>query len=163
MSALDVMARVEEEELRFFETAGEATTDPGLKELFAILADNQRHHLDDLERVREGIVGGDMDATTLKRTASMVNSLRQMFSPRDVVKGLNDPDAFDRVVKAEDGMIDLLKGMAEAEPEERMRRVLELLAEKEREHLATMENIYEFVETPRTYLAWGEFSNLKSL
>jgi rubrerythrin len=163
MSALDVMARVEEDELRFFETAGAATTDPELKELFAILADNQRHHLDDLERAKGSVAGGEMDAAAVKRTARMVNGLRRMFSPRDVVKGLNDPDAFDRVEKAEDGMIDLLKGMAAVEPEERMRRVLELLAEKEREHLATMENIYDFVETPRTYLAWGEFSNLRSL
>jgi hypothetical protein len=38
-----------------------------------------------------------------------------------------------------------------------MRRI----AEEERHHLEVMENIYDFVESPRTYLAWGEFSNLR--
>ncbi len=38
-----------------------------------------------------------------------------------------------------------------------------MLAEDEKEHLSIVENIYEFVEKPRTFLAWGEFSNLKEL
>jgi hypothetical protein len=36
-----------------------------------------------------------------------------------------------------------------------------MIAEEERKQLNIVENIYSFVESPKTYLAWGEFSNLK--
>jgi hypothetical protein len=36
------------------------------------------------------------------------------------------------------------------------------IAEEEKKHLNIIENIYSFVESPRTYLAWGEFSNLEA-
>ena len=33
------------------------------------------------------------------------------------------------------------------------------LADEERRHLKVVENIYSFVEDPRTYLEWVEFGN----
>ena len=46
--------------------------------------------------------------------------------------------------------------MAEREP-----NVLWQLTAEERNHLEIVDNIYDFVEAPRSYLAWGEFSNLR--
>jgi rubrerythrin len=66
-------------------------------------------------------------------------------------------------VKAEEEVIVLLDGMAKAEGEDNTRELLVLLAEEEKQHLSRMENIYEFVEAPRSYLEWGEFSNLHPL
>jgi hypothetical protein len=40
-------------------------------------------------------------------------------------------------------------------------KILQMLADEERKHLEIMENIYDFVEAPKNYLAWGEFGNLK--
>jgi hypothetical protein len=45
----------------------------------------------------------------------------------------------------------------------KMRRVLERIVSDEKDHLSKIENIYEFMETPHTYLEWGEFSNLHPL
>lgn len=164
MNAFDVITRVEEDELRFFETAGTATTDPEMKELFAILADNQKHHLDDLEKLKESMAGVETDTVRFDRVGSLINGLRRILSSRDILKELkDDPDAFARIEKAEDEMITLLKGMANSVPEEHVRHMLELLAEEEKGHLGTMESIYEFVEAPRSYLEWGEFSNLHPL
>jgi hypothetical protein len=39
--------------------------------------------------------------------------------------------------------------------------LLRKLAEEEQLHLQVIENIYDFVESPRTYLAWGEFGTLR--
>ncbi len=36
-----------------------------------------------------------------------------------------------------------------------------VVADAERYHLEEMENIHDFVETPDTCLAWGEFSNIR--
>jgi rubrerythrin len=53
--------------------------------------------------------------------------------------------------------------LSEQAENEQLKKVCHLQAEKEREHLEMLEKIYFFVEEPRTYLEWGEFSNLKSL
>jgi len=36
-----------------------------------------------------------------------------------------------------------------------------MIADEERKHLNIVENIYSIVESAKTCLAWGEFSNLK--
>jgi dsDNA-binding SOS-regulon protein len=94
----------------------------------------------------------------------VVNGFRRALYNCDLPKEFKqDADAFDHIVKAEEGIIELLDGMAKAEPEENTRELLVLLAEEEKLHLSRMENIYEFIEAPRSYLEWGEFSNLHPL
>lgn len=36
-----------------------------------------------------------------------------------------------------------------------------MIADEERKHLSIDENIHDFVESPKNFPAWGEFSNLK--
>ncbi len=74
-----------------------------------------------------------------------------------------DPDGFYHVVKAEEENIRILEGMAASEPSETASLLLQELADDERKHLEIMENIYDFVEKPHSYLECGEFSNLNQL
>jgi len=39
--------------------------------------------------------------------------------------------------------------------------LLQKIANEEKKHYNIMENLYDLVLAPQTYLAWGEFSNLK--
>ena len=100
----------------------------------------------------------------MDRAGQMVNGFRRTLSSSDLPKEFKqDADAFGHIVKAEEEVIDLLDGMAKAEPEGNTRELLALLAVEEKRHLSRMENIYEFIEAPRSYLEWGEFSNLHPL
>ena len=164
MDAIEFMARFEEDGLRFFETLSTESTDAELKELFELLADNQKRHLGSLEKLRENLHGIETDTTLVDRAGVVVNGFRRTLYSHDIVKELRqDADAFDHIVKAEEEVIVLLDGMAKAEGEENTRELLVLLAEEEKQHLSRMENIYEFVEAPRSFLEWGEFSNLNPL
>jgi rubrerythrin len=164
MDAIEFMARFEEDGLRFFETLSAESADTELKELFELLADNQKRHLGSLEKLRENLHGIETDTTLVDRAGQVVNGFRRTLYSQDIVKELRqDADAFDHIVKAEEEVIVLLDGMAKAEGEENTRELLVLLAEEEKQHLSRMENIYEFVEAPRSYLEWGEFSNLHPL
>ncbi len=164
MDAIEFMTRFEEDGLRFFETLGAESIDAERKELFEILADNQKRHLGSLEKLKENLHGIETDTTLVDRAGQMVNGFRRTLYCHDIVKEFKqDTDAFDHIVKAEEEVIELLAGMARAEPEENTRELLALLAEEEKQHLSRMENIYEFIEAPRSYLEWGEFSNLHLL
>jgi len=164
MDAIEFMTRFEEDGLRFFETLCAESIDAERKELFEILADNQKRHLGSLEKLKENLHGIETDTTLVDRAGQMVNGFRRTLYSHDIIKELKqDTDAFDHIVKAEEEIIELLDGMAKAEPEENTHEVLALLAEEEKQHLIRMEHIYEFVEAPRSYLEWGEFSNLQTL
>jgi len=164
MNAIEFMARFEEDGLRFFETLCAESLDAERKELFELLADNQKRHLGSLEKLKKNLHGIETDAALVDRAGVVVNGFRRTLGNCDILKACKqDVDAFDHIVKAEEEMIELLDGMAKAEPEENTRELLLLLADEEKQHLSRMENIYEFIEAPRSFLEWGEFSNLHPL
>jgi rubrerythrin len=74
-----------------------------------------------------------------------------------------DPDGYRHVLQEEEETIGLLSELAARTDRAGVKEALLAVAEQEREHLLTMENLYAFVDEPRTYLAWGEFSNLRTL
>lgn len=164
MDAIEFMARFGEDGLRFFETLGAESADAERKELFDLLADNQKRHLGSLESLKENVHGIETDTTLVDRAEQVINGFRRALNHHDLLKEFKqDADAFDHIVQAEEEIIGLLDGMAKAEAEGNTRELLILLAEEEKQHLSRMENIYEFIEAPRSYLEWGEFSNLQPL
>ena len=164
MNALDFMTRFEEDCLRFYETLGRDEQDRELSNLYGLLADSQRKHLDALAAVKETARSSDAESALVERADHVVNGFRQALFTHDIMKEMkNDRDAFAHVLHAEEEMIKLCEGMAKAEPNANARVLLAWLAESEKRHLKEIEEIYDFVEAPGCYLEWGEFSNLRSL
>ena len=118
------------------------------KELFELLADNQKRHLGSLEKLKVNLHGIKIDSTLVDRPAWWsrlpADALQQRF-PKEFKQ---DTDAFDHIVKAEEEVIGLLDGMAKAEPEGNTRELLVLLAEEEKQHLSRMENISNLLKPP---------------
>lgn len=164
MNAINFMIQTEEDGLRLYEMLGYETTDPELKEIFDLLAERQRNHLDTLETLKESVTPSDADSMFAERTRHLTNGFRRLLDSHDILHELkNDRDAFLHIVKAEEETIGLLEGMAKAESRMNTRILLERIAEDERAHLSNIEYIYDFIEAPHTFLEWGEFSNLHTL
>jgi rubrerythrin len=163
MNAIDFMISTEEDGLRLYETLSQEATDMELKEIFSLLADSQNKHLASLETLKKNLSKTDIDSMTAKGS-NTINGFRKLLNKRHVLGMLkNDQDAFWHVVTTEEEIIRTLEGIASAEPQEEMRRVLERIVSDEKEHLSKIENIYEFIETPHSFLEWGEFPNLHPL
>ena len=164
MNALDFMARFGEDSLRFYETLGKDEHNRELSDLYKLLADSQRRHLDALEAVKKTVSSTDAESVLVERAGHFVNGFRQLLFTHDIMKEMkNDRDAFAHVLHAEEEMINLCEGMAKAEPNVNTKALLAWLAESEKRHLEEIEGIYDFVEAPGCYLEWGEFSNLHPL
>jgi rubrerythrin len=73
----------------------------------------------------------------------------------------NDPDSYRHAVLEEEKGVRFYEELAAQAKDEGTRGIILMIADEERKHLNIVENIYSFVESPKTYLAWGEFSNLK--
>lgn len=164
MNALDFMTRFEEDCLRFYETLGSDERNRELSELYGLLADSQRKHLDALEAVKKAVRSSDAESVLVERAGHVMNGFRQVLFTHDIMKEMrHDRDAFAHVLHAEEEMIKLCEGMAKAEPNVNTKALLAWLAESEKRHLMEIEEIYDFVESPGCYLEWGEFANLRSL
>lgn len=163
MNALEFMTKFDKDCLSFYENLGSKATDPEMIELYGLLANSQLKHL---VRLEEMLAEQRANAETvlLDRIGDHEYGLEHLLFDHNQLKAMkNDRDAFEHVVHAEEDVIRLFEGMARAEKSEGTRRMLAMLAEDEKEHLAEIEEIYDFVEKPDCYLEWGEFSNLKTL
>lgn len=164
MNVLDYAIRIEEEGLQLYERLGYDTQHPDLKRIFGLLADAERKHATELETLKQQVDPADTDSVMLDRACHLESGFKKLLASNDALHELKkDPDAFWHIVRAEEENIRLLEGMAAAEPHEGARTLFLKIAEDEKRHLDTIESIYEFIESPHTYLEWGEFSNLHPL
>jgi len=140
----------------------ETVTDVELKRLFTLLAAAEDEHIDKLADLKDNM--NKLDAQDLNRLEESVCVYSPHIDPRHLAEALShDPDAYRHVVQEEEETIEFFDQLSDQAGSEQLKRICRMQAAKEREHLTMLENIYFFVEEPRTYLEWGEFSNLKPL
>ncbi|GFE62269.1 ferritin family protein [Geobacter sp. AOG2] len=159
MNVFDCAIKIEEESRKLYEELATAATVPELKNLFTLLAASEEEHRDALVKMK-------MDAKPSKAQFKALEEAACVFQPllakRELMTELkNERDAYLHVVKEEEKEIGFYVESADQAKDEAVREILLKIAEEERKHLSIVENIYSFVESPKNFLAWGEFSNLK--
>jgi len=161
MNIIDCTIKMRKEAQANYANLSLAVTDKELKRLFSLLALAEDEHIDKLMAIQAETM---ISPTIQYRLDNSVCAYRTKLNPANLGDALhNDPDGYLHVVKDEEKSIKFFERLAVNAESETMRKVCLAVAEKEREHLQKVENIYAFVEDPGTYLEWGEFSNLKSL
>lgn len=164
MNTLEFLSRFENDCLSFYNTLAAEATSPEMKGLYELLADSRKRHLDLLGPLAEAIRSEELTSELVERAGRVTNACRTALSACNFKKEMRDDrDAFGHVVRAEDEMITLCEGMARVEEGEKVKALLNWFVEDEKRHLEEIEGIYEFVEAPKYYLEWGEFSNLRPL
>jgi len=159
MNIFDCAIRKEEEARGYYEELAANTDVPELKNLFSMLAASEQEHYDALIKMKERIDSNKGRFAALHEAACLFTPL---LAKRDLMAELkDDPDAYRHAVKREEEDVRFYEDLAAKAQDEESRRVLLMIADEERKHLSIVENIFSFVESPKTYLAWGEFSNLK--
>ena len=160
MKVLDFALKMEADGKAYYEKLAADCDDNDLKNLFTLLAEAEQTHYDAiLARKGESAFAG-VESTTLEQAKNIFQRLLEVKSP-GWLRG--DTDGYRHAVKAEEQSIDFYRDAAVKEDHPEVRSLLLALADEERVHLNIVENIYEFVESPKCFLAWQEFSNLKEL
>jgi rubrerythrin len=159
MNVFDCAIKMEEESRMSYEKLAAISTVPELKNLFTMLAAAEQEHYDALVEMKERIGPRKDRFKALEEVACVFQPL---LAKRDLMAELKeDPDAYLLVVKEEEKGVRFYEELAAQAKDEEARSVLLMIAAEERKHLNIVENIYSFVESPKNFLAWGEFSNLK--
>jgi rubrerythrin len=159
MNIFDCAIKMEEEARVYYEKLATATVVPELKNLFTMLAAAEQEHYDSLVKMKSGT---DPPMAQFKALQEAACLFKPLLAKRDLMEELKqDPDGYKHVVKEEEDGARFYEELAAQATEEGARQMLLKIAAEERKHLSIIENIYSFVESPKTYLAWGEFSNLE--
>ena len=159
MNIFDCAIRKEEEARAYYEELEAMTDVTELKNLFAMLTASEQEHHDALIKAKESIDPQKASFAALEEAACFFSPL---LAKRDLMAELKeDPDAYRHAVRREEEDVRFYEDLAAKAQDEESRRLLLMIADEERKHLSIIENIYSFVESPKSYLACGEFSNLK--
>jgi rubrerythrin len=159
MNVIDFAMKLEDESREHYEKLAAAARSDDVKRIFTLLADSEREHHEHLESLKMGTDPRKSESTVLERSKDRIRELADSLDPDAVLA--SDSDGYQYAIKSEEVSIELYEKMATQETNRVAAALLHTIAEEEQLHLQLIENIYDFVETPRTYLAWGEFSNLR--
>jgi len=159
MNVFDFALKMEEDGRAYYQKLVAETSVPEFKTIFAMLADAEQAHHDAIEAMKKGVSAEQVDSKVLEKAK---NVFQKILERKQTLASLKeDPDGFKHAIRIAEEGIKLYEEMAGKETNPVAVKVLLMLAEEEKKHLEIMENIYDFAEAPHTFLAWGEFSNLK--
>jgi rubrerythrin len=159
MNIFDFALKLEDESRNFYEKLAGTSGSEDLKRIFTLLADSEREHHNHLTLLQLGTPPEAAQSVALERARDQIRELVDRLDPASFLS--HDTDGYRHAIDSEEKSIDIYEKMAGEEPKGAVADLLLRLAEEERQHLQVIENIYDFVESPRTYLEWGEFSNLR--
>jgi rubrerythrin len=158
MNIFDCAISMEEDASAYYKKLSEGVKIPEIQNLLSILAAAELEHRDALIKMKNH-QDTQNDGFTVLNEASC--AFRPLLGKRDLMEGLeDDPDAYKQIVRREEEDVRFYEELAANAHNEESRKLLLRIADEERKHLSIVENIYSFVESPKSYLAWGEFSNL---
>ncbi|MBT1072539.1 ferritin-like domain-containing protein [Pelotalea chapellei] len=159
MNIIECTIRMKEQARDHYRQLADRVAGAELQRIFSLLAAAEEEHI---QRLR--VIGQEVESSStaaVDEGACRFNPAIGLVDPELELE--NDPDAYRHVLKEEEDTIGFLEQVRSQTDNEQTRWLCGMLAEKEREHLTMLANIYSFVEEPRTYLEWGEFGNLKGL
>jgi rubrerythrin len=159
MNVFDCAIKMEQEAKQYYEALAASAGDRELRGLFTMLAQAEQEHHDALVQLQGSISPAKSQFTALDQAACLFQPL---LAKREAMAQLKEtPDGYRMVVAQEEKGVEFYQDLAAQAKDAGVRQTLLKIAEEERRHLSIVENIYAFVESPKTFLAWGEFSNLK--
>lgn len=159
MNLIDCAIKMEEEAGMHYRRLAESADNEELKNLFTLLAETEQEHHAALMKLKAGMGSPETEPEGLRETPCL---LQPVLARRELLAELKKaPDAYQMVVGQEQKGIDFYEKLAAEATDGRTREILLEIAAQARRHLSIVENLYFFVESPKNFLASGEFSNLK--
>jgi rubrerythrin len=98
------------------------------------------------------------DTTVLEEAKNVFEDLATDKSA--LVQLKDDLAGYQHAMKLEADSFRLYEEAASKESDPRIKALVLKIASEEQKHFNILQNIFDFVNAPNQYLAWGEFSNL---
>ncbi len=151
MKVIDFAIELEERERDFYKELAQKAEKDDVRGVYAHMAETEEEMVRNLRQM----AGGDIESSALETMKSPLG-----LDKERALKMEDGLQAYRFLMGVEKAMRDFYAGAARKESDPQARDLLLSVAAQEERELKELENIYEFVNAPNEYLAWGEFSNL---
>jgi len=161
MNVYDYAVKMEEDGKAFYERLAREADNPGLTTIFNRLARDEQRHLEIFQGLKAQAQAATLEETTvLEDTRNVFEEMVAEQQDKGGTAVTGDLEGYRYAMRIEAESYRLYEDAARRESNEQIKRLLLQIAEEEHRHFMVVENIYQFVNAPNQYLAWGEFSNL---
>lgn len=158
MNIFEFALQMEIEATEFYTGLARKAPEKGPKHIFTELAADHAERRRFIEKVRRTYAARTgLDRRNLTEGASPWHGL-----PADggMMADFDDEEAYRLALKLEEEEIDCFKDLLARSKAREAKRVLRKITDEEVRHLDQYRDLYDFINAPNQYLAWGEFSNL---
>ena len=165
MDIIEYALQMELDGKAFYERNAAATSDPELKELLTMLADEEDRHYRFFKRLKDGEF--ELAARELNTRAQTLNQARNIFedlSQREAARpfGKDVVSAWKEALRIEEQAERFYREKADTERNAERKKLLNLIADEERSHVHMIDGILTYLKYPDTFAETAQFKNFMS-
>jgi len=158
MNVFDFAMKMELDGKAYYQKLAGETATVGLKKIFLQLADDEQKHYDTFEGLKKRTAPSMQATTALEDAKNIFEELKQEKST--VSESGDDLEGYRHAMKLEADSFRFYEDASSRETDPSVKDLLLRIAGEEQKHFNILQNVFDFVNAPNQYLAWGEFSNL---
>jgi rubrerythrin len=158
MNVFDFAMEIERSGRNFYRGVAEKTGTAGVRTIFSMMAEDEQEMLERFRAMKATVRTTTLQDSSILENAG--NSIENILNEREALLLTSDLEAYHYVMEVEAAICRLYEDAARREPNAEVQGLLRRIASEERRELEGLRQIYDFVNAPNEFLAWGEFSNL---
>ncbi len=149
----------------FYEKGAATTDDPDLRKVFVALAEEEEKHLRIFRSMEEGNLS--KAASTLGEGSPTPRVVRSIFREMtdagvETLPGSNVRALWEQALALEEKAEKMYRDAAKEEPDPKRRKLLERIADEEKNHVYLADNMLAFVKDPSTFLDSAQYRSFMS-
>ena len=166
MDVLDFAMKMELDGKAFYEKHARHSEDKELKRIFILLAEEEEKHYHFFKAIKEG--DKDIAKDLLSKSTSSLKEVQNIFSEmsKNTEKktfGADEETTWMKAMEIEEKAESFYREKAEEEKSDEQRRLLNLIADEERNHVYMIDSILTYIKYPEAFADSAQFKNFQSL
>lgn len=158
MNVFDFSMEIERSGRKFYRNVASKAGTAGVRTIFSMMAEDEQEMLERFRAMKATVRSTTMQDSLILETAG--NIFEDVLNEHEALQITDDLDAYQYVMRVEAAICRLYEDAARREPNPEVQGLLRRIASEERRELENLRKLYDFVNAPNEFLAWGEFSNL---
>ncbi|BCR05140.1 ferritin [Desulfuromonas versatilis] len=160
MNVFDFAMKMETDAEAFYKQVAEKSKVQGIRKIFLDLAADEKKHFQMFQALKAQTQATAMeDSPALDNAKNVFAKLIKEKASLGQIQG--DLEGYRYALQTEAQGVKFYEDAAKREKNSEVKKLLLRIAEEEKKHFNIIQNVYDFVNAPNEFLAWGEFSNIE--
>jgi len=158
MNVFDFAMEIERSGRDFYRNMAAKAATPGIRTIYSMMADDEKELLERFRAMKSRVrTTALQDSGILENAANIVGNI---LNQTEALQVKDDVEAYHYVMRVEAAICRVYEQAASRESNPEVQGLLRRIASEERRELESLRQVFDFVNAPNEFLAWGEFSNL---